>query len=70
MILTTIQRENILFGRPFDEERYWKVVDDTCLLPDLELFADGDMTEVCAPLTSTIVFTETLYFRLERRVLT
>ncbi|KAJ3572547.1 hypothetical protein NP233_g3005 [Leucocoprinus birnbaumii] len=39
-------RENILFGRPFDEERYWKVIDDACLLPDLQLLADGDLTEI------------------------
>ncbi|KXN81322.1 Multidrug resistance-associated protein 1 [Leucoagaricus sp. SymC.cos] len=39
-------RENILFGRPFDEERYWKVIDDACLLPDLRLLADGDLTEI------------------------
>lgn len=24
-------RENILFGRPFDEARYWKVVEEACL---------------------------------------
>ncbi|KAF9448313.1 ABC protein [Macrolepiota fuliginosa MF-IS2] len=39
-------RENILFGRPYDEERYWKVIDDSCLLPDLRLLADGDLTEI------------------------
>ncbi|KAK7017781.1 ABC protein [Favolaschia claudopus] len=39
-------RDNILFGRPFDEERYWRVIEDACLLPDLELLADGDLTEV------------------------
>ncbi|KAF5359779.1 hypothetical protein D9756_003206 [Leucocoprinus leucothites] len=39
-------RENILFGRSFEEERYWKVIDDACLLPDLQLLADGDLTEI------------------------
>ncbi|KAK7018185.1 ABC protein [Favolaschia claudopus] len=38
-------RDNILFGRPFEEERYWRVIEDACLLPDLELLADGDLTE-------------------------
>ena len=39
-------RENITFGRPFDEERYWKAVQDACLEADFELLPNGDMTEV------------------------
>lgn len=39
-------RENICFGRPFEEERYWKAVKDSCLEPDLELLPNYDMTEV------------------------
>ncbi|KAI0714464.1 P-loop containing nucleoside triphosphate hydrolase protein [Cerioporus squamosus] len=39
-------RENITFGQPFDEERYWKAVHDACLEADLELLPNGDMTEV------------------------
>jgi ABC-type multidrug transport system fused ATPase/permease subunit len=39
-------RENITFGRPFEEERYWKIIRDTCLVDDLELFPQGDLTEV------------------------
>ncbi|THV02862.1 ABC transporter [Dendrothele bispora CBS 962.96] len=39
-------RENICFGRPFEEERYWKAVKDSCLEPDLEMLPNGDMTEV------------------------
>jgi ABC-type multidrug transport system fused ATPase/permease subunit len=39
-------RENICFGRPFEEDRYWTAVRDACLEPDLEMFANGDMTEV------------------------
>ncbi|KAJ7064111.1 ABC protein [Mycena amicta] len=39
-------RDNVLFGRPFDEERYWRVIEDSCLLPDLKLLADGDLTEI------------------------
>lgn len=41
-----MQRENILFGQAFDEERYWRAVELACLLPDLQLLPDGDMTEV------------------------
>ncbi|KIO14761.1 hypothetical protein M404DRAFT_118392 [Pisolithus tinctorius Marx 270] len=39
-------RENVLFGQPFDEERYWRVIELSCLLPDLELLPDGDLTEI------------------------
>ncbi|WVQ68434.1 uncharacterized protein L199_006642 [Kwoniella botswanensis] len=39
-------RENILFGQPWDEERYWAAVRDACLEPDLELLEDGDGTEI------------------------
>ncbi|KAF5392368.1 hypothetical protein D9757_001460 [Collybiopsis confluens] len=39
-------RENICFGRPFDEERYWKAIKDSCLEPDLEILPSGDLTEV------------------------
>lgn len=39
-------RENICFGRPFDEERYWKAIRDSCLEPDLDLLPNYDLTEV------------------------
>ncbi|KAF8624506.1 hypothetical protein AX15_005822 [Amanita polypyramis BW_CC] len=39
-------RENICFGLPFDEEKYWRAVKDSCLEPDLEMLPNGDMTEV------------------------
>lgn len=39
-------RENVLFGQPFDEERYWRVIELSCLLPDLEQLPDGDLTEI------------------------
>ncbi|KAF8273331.1 P-loop containing nucleoside triphosphate hydrolase protein [Lactarius quietus] len=39
-------RDNICFGRPFEAERYWKVVHDSCLEPDLDVLPNGDMTEV------------------------
>lgn len=39
-------RDNITFGRPFDEERYWKAIHDACLEADLDLLPNGDMTEV------------------------
>ena len=39
-------RDNILFGAPFDEERYNKVIDQCALKRDLTLFDAGDLTEV------------------------
>ncbi|WVQ72250.1 hypothetical protein IAR50_001799 [Cryptococcus sp. DSM 104548] len=39
-------RDNITFGQPWDEERYWQAVRDACLVPDLEILGDGDLTEI------------------------
>lgn len=39
-------RDNVLFGAPYDEGRYWSAVESACLLPDLEVLADGDLTEI------------------------
>jgi ABC-type multidrug transport system fused ATPase/permease subunit len=39
-------RDNICFGRPFDEGRYWDAVRASCLEQDLEMLPYGDMTEV------------------------
>ncbi|KAJ2927022.1 hypothetical protein H1R20_g10047, partial [Candolleomyces eurysporus] len=39
-------RENILFGSPYDEERYNKVLHQCALTRDLSLFEAGDQTEV------------------------
>ena len=39
-------RDNILFGLPFEESRYWGAVRAACLEPDLALLAGGDMTEL------------------------
>lgn len=39
-------RDNILFGRPWDEQRYWQAVIDSALPADLELLPDGDLTEI------------------------
>ncbi|KAG2035930.1 ABC transporter [Suillus americanus] len=45
-IQNTTIRENVCFGRPFEEERYWKAVRDACLEPDLEMLPNYDLTEV------------------------
>ncbi|KAI0824512.1 P-loop containing nucleoside triphosphate hydrolase protein [Trametes gibbosa] len=39
-------KDNILFGAPYDEVRYNKVLDQCALLRDLSLFEAGDQTEV------------------------
>lgn len=39
-------RDNIVFGAPFDEERYKKVLHQCALERDLSLFDAGDNTEV------------------------
>src|SRR6056300_1444089 len=45
-ILSATVRENILFGSPFDRERYEKVLDACCLRPDLLQWPAGDLTEI------------------------
>lgn len=47
-IQNTTLRENVLFGRPWDEHRYWSAIKNSSLLPDLEILPDGDLTEVSA----------------------
>ncbi|XP_063601958.1 ATP-binding cassette sub-family C member 3-like [Penaeus indicus] len=39
-------RENIVWGQPFDETRYQKVVKACALQPDLDMLPGGDMTEI------------------------
>ena len=39
-------KENILFDTPYDEERYNQVVECCALKPDLDIFEDGDKTEI------------------------
>jgi ABC-type multidrug transport system fused ATPase/permease subunit len=39
-------RDNILFGQPFWEERYYQVLQQCSLGSDLELLVNGDLTEV------------------------
>ncbi len=39
-------KDNILFGYPYDEERYNAVVEACALRPDLEMLEDGDETEI------------------------
>jgi len=45
-ILSNTVRENILFGSPFVEERYERVLDACCLRPDIQAWPAGDLTEI------------------------
>ncbi|KAJ7833814.1 P-loop containing nucleoside triphosphate hydrolase protein [Mycena leptocephala] len=38
--------DSVLFGQPFEEDRYWHVMEDSHLPPDLQPLADGDLTEL------------------------
>ena len=40
-------KENILFGMPFDEDKYDNVIWACSLRMDLEILPNGDQTEVC-----------------------
>ena len=39
-------RDNILFGAPYEEERYSAVLECGALKPDLAILEDGDLTEI------------------------
>lgn len=41
-------KDNILFGTPFDEDRYQQTLECCALLPDLKILEDGDETEIGA----------------------
>ncbi|GCB72265.1 hypothetical protein scyTo_0006224, partial [Scyliorhinus torazame] len=45
-LLNTSLRDNILFGKNYEEERYNNVLEACCLHPDIESLPYGDMTEV------------------------
>ncbi|KAL5214771.1 hypothetical protein ABZP36_003923 [Zizania latifolia] len=45
-ILSGNIRDNILFGNPYDKDKYEKIIQACALTKDLELFANGDLTEI------------------------
>ncbi|KAJ2002974.1 hypothetical protein GGI04_003130, partial [Coemansia thaxteri] len=45
-IMNDTMRANILFGRAFDEDRYWKAVSACALTEDLEAWVERDMTVI------------------------
>lgn len=40
------RRENILFGTPWDKQRYEHVLSVCCLRPDLSILPQGDQSEI------------------------
>ena len=45
-VLNATVRDNILFGDPYDAERYGRCLDATCLASDIAEFRHGDRTEI------------------------
>ncbi|CAL6009948.1 Xenobiotic-transporting_ATPase / Multidrug resistance-associated protein [Hexamita inflata] len=45
-IFSSTIRDNICFYKPYVQEKYDKIVEICCLLPDFEIFNAGDLTEV------------------------
>nr|CAB3486872.1 unnamed protein product [Digitaria exilis] len=39
-------RDNILFGNPYDKEKYERILQACALAKDIEMFANGDLTEI------------------------
>lgn len=39
-------RDNILFGNPYNEQKYNSVLEACALTPDLQVLPGGDMTEI------------------------
>eukprot|EP00004_Rigifila_ramosa_P027497 TRINITY_DN899_c0_g1_i1.p1 TRINITY_DN899_c0_g1~~TRINITY_DN899_c0_g1_i1.p1 ORF type:complete len:957 (-),score=240.32 TRINITY_DN899_c0_g1_i1:21-2891(-) len=46
VIFNTTLRDNILFGLPYDPEKYETVLSASCLVHDLRLMPAGDLTEI------------------------
>ncbi|KAK8809647.1 hypothetical protein WA158_000590 [Blastocystis sp. Blastoise] len=45
-LLSASVKENILFGKPFDQERYKKAIEYSCLQDDLKVLKGGDECEI------------------------
>jgi len=39
-------KDNILFGLPYDAEKYKKTLEECCLVPDLKVLPGGELTEI------------------------
>ncbi|GIQ81806.1 hypothetical protein KIPB_002827, partial [Kipferlia bialata] len=45
-LLNATLRDNITFGHTYDEKRYNRVLDLSCLIPDIKQLSAGDQTEI------------------------
>lgn len=45
-ILNTTVRENILFGKQYDEKKYTDCVKYSCLTSDFAVLVEGDLTQI------------------------
>jgi ABC-type multidrug transport system fused ATPase/permease subunit len=45
-LLNATIRDNILFGEPYDADRYMKTLEACALIRDLKLLEGGDLTEI------------------------
>ena len=45
-VFTGTTRGNILFGQPYDEDRYTKIINACALMEDIQQFSDCDQTVV------------------------
>jgi ATP-binding cassette subfamily C (CFTR/MRP) protein 1 len=45
-ILSGNIRDNILFGNPYDKDKYENILEACALTKDIELFGNGDLTEI------------------------
>jgi ABC-type multidrug transport system fused ATPase/permease subunit len=45
-LMNATLRENVLFGRQFETEKYENILQKSALLPDLEMLVAGDQTQI------------------------
>lgn len=45
-ILSKSVRDNIIFGKPYDDEKYKRIVNICCLVDDFKILANGDQTVI------------------------
>ncbi|KAG0006554.1 Multidrug resistance-associated protein 1, partial [Podila clonocystis] len=45
-IINATLKDNILFGKPFDQEKYDRIVFASGLVPDFAMLPAGDQTEI------------------------
>ena len=49
-------RENIIFGKTYEKDRYNRILDACALRPDLKTLPDADMTEIGEKVFNIIMY--------------